>query len=270
VWTILNLPRLTDLFFLLANPPALPGVPTVVPPAVPDPTAPPELPPLPLGELPIALPMSTSSRSAGASSTRAGIFPTVPAGGGLPLPTEGMTLGDLINNVTTAGLPTSLNACELLSGSTCERRFIIAASLLQGGPNVVGVFDVKTGLFASLVTNAPGANPAVLGASLGSCAVPMPLCIALPGLPSGAPGAPTPPDIGDPSGLQAAIEALLGGLQALPGGIEAPPAPPVTPPEVPVPMSSTATPSPVALPTTSLLPGQGLSLATLIPTYWLG
>ena len=276
-WNILNLPRLTDLFFLLANPPALPGVPTITPPAVPDPTAPPEVPPLPLGELPIAIPMSTSSSSASAATPRAGLFPTVPAdGGGLPLPTEGMTLGEFIERVTTAGLPTSLNVCELISGSTCERRFIVAAAVLNGGPNVVGVFDVKTGLFASLVQNAPGASPLpVLGASLGSCATPQPLCIALPGLPSGGPGAPTPPDIGDPSGLQAAIEALLAGLQGLPGGIEAPPAPPVTPPEVPAaPMSSTATPSPVAvpvaLPTTSLLPGQGLSLATLIPTYWLG
>jgi hypothetical protein len=256
-WNILNLPRLSDLFGLLASPP------TVTPPALdPGSVTPPALPELPLGDVPITLPMASPNRS----SARAGA-PTVPAGGspsGL-LPTEGMTFGEFIDRLTTSGIPTSLSVCELLSGSTCERRFVVAAAITPDGPDVIGVFDVKTGLFASLVS--PLKSP-VLGASLGSCATPLAaLCIAAPVLPDGPPTV-TPPAAPDPTGLLDAIGGLLGGLQGLPDQITAPPAPPA--PEVPAPTSTAAAPSPVALPTTSLLPGKGKSLATRVPTYWLG
>ena len=260
-WTILNLPRLSDLFGLLGNPPALPapGVPTVVPPAVP------ALPELPVGELPIPVPMAPASSRSAAAESGGLILPNITGGAtGTPAATGGMTIGDLINGVTGAGIPVSLSACELLSGSTCERRFIIAATTRDPGPDVIGVFDVKTGLFASLVANTPGANPFQLLASLGSCVDDLPLCIALPALPSGLPSL-APPTLPDPSGLLDAIADLVAGLQGLPDQIEAPPAPPA--PEVPeTPSASASSPAP----TGSLLSGPGNTVATLIPAFWLG
>jgi hypothetical protein len=276
-WSILNLPRLTDLFALLANPPAV-TPPTVNPPTAPEvPTVPPDLSTLPVdlsalpvdpSTLPIPLPMAPASANrAGTSATNGpGGVPLPPAGGGLLLPTEGMTLGEFIARIQAAGIPTSLSACELITGSTCERRFIIAASLNQKGPWVVGAFDVVSGLFADLVAKTKSSTTdVVVGASLGSCATPQPLCIAVPGAPGGPPTLPSP----DTLGLEAAIAALIAQLQSIPDQISAPPVPPT--PEVPSTMSTAAPPSaPTALPTISLLPGRGMSLARLIPTYWLG
>ena len=153
---------------------------------------------------------------------------------------DNMTFGELLAGVWQAGIPTSLSACELLSGMTCERRFIIAASVTPaGGPQVLGVFDVHNGLFASLV-NAPavGLRPLALLASLGSCAVPTALCLGLPAL--AIDGPPELPVLPNPAGLQAAIQALLAGLQSIPDQITAPPAPPI--PEAPVGGSSVARP----------------------------
>lgn len=250
-WGILNLPRLSDLFGVLASPP------TVTPPAV----TPPTVPALPVGELPIAIPMTASSNARYASANASGSPIGAPSvgSGGVSLPTDGMTLGELINSVATAGIPTSLSECELLSGSICERRFIIAAA--TSGPDMVGVFDVKNGVFASLATNAPWANPGQLGAGLGNCLKPLqPLCLAAPKVPGKGPK-PTAPTLPSASALQAAIANLAAGLQAIPGQITAPPAPPT--PEVPAPMAASASPSPVApLPTKSVV--------STLPTYWLG
>jgi hypothetical protein len=266
-WNILNLPYLGQLFGLVASPP------TVTPPSTP--TTPPTVPPTPalpvLPELPIALPMSSSSSvhsNAGGPEMKAGsiVLPDLIEGSPGSGPNGGMTFGDLVNSVAGAGIPTSLSTCELLSGSTCERRFIIAA-VLGEGPNVVGVFDVHNGLFASVV-RAPtiGFAPLPLLASLGSCVNPVPLCIGAPAPPSGVPTLPPPPAAPDTGGLLGAIQALIAGLQSLPGQVTAPPAPTV--PETPeVPMgSSTATPAP----TGTLLSGAGNTLATLVPAYWLG
>jgi len=267
-WNILNLPYLGQLFGLVASPP------TVTPPAAPaDPTEPPAVPPTPtlpvLPELPIALPMSSSASAhsnAGASATAGSIvIPDLINGSPGSGPNGGMTFGDLVNSVAGAGIPTSLSACELLSGSTCERRFIIAA-VLGEGPNVVGVFDVHNGLFASVV-RAPtiGFAPLPLLASLGSCVNPVPLCIGAPAPPSGLPTPPAPPAAPDAAGLLGAIQDLIAGLQSIPDQVTAPPAPTV--PEAPeVPAASASTPAP----TGTLLSGAGNTLATLVPAYWLG
>ena len=262
-WNILNLPRLSDLFGLVGSPPGTGPLPAIStePPAVP-PVTPPDPGTLPVAipELPVPIPMMASSSSR-ASSNSGIVLPNLAGGSGTPVPTGGMTIGELIEAVSNSGIPTSLSACELLSGSTCERRFIIAATVLHdGGPDIVGVFDVTNGLFASLVSNTTG-GPALL-ASLGTCTTTPALCIGQPAFDLAVP--PPVPVLPNPAGLAAAIEGLAAQLQSLPSQITAPPVPPA--PEAPA-TGSSAAPAPVSV--GALLPS-GNALATLIPTYWLG
>jgi hypothetical protein len=94
-----------------------------------------------------------------------------------PIPIGGFTLGDLLNKIQTGHYPTDLDTCELLYGSTCERRIVVLTDLMHNGIRVpVGVFDVKTGLFVALTT-VPG--PQILS-SFGNCFADVVACAGLP------------------------------------------------------------------------------------------
>jgi hypothetical protein len=116
-----------------------------------------------------------------------------------PIPIGGFTLGDLINQIKAGNYPTDLDTCQILVGSTCERRLVIVNHRSANTVRIpIGVFDVKSGLFVALVND--GRNH--LLSSFGTCLSDIVGCIGypvglsfLPALPPLPPLPPSPPSV---------------------------------------------------------------------------
>ncbi|HVE94380.1 MAG TPA: hypothetical protein VNB24_05620 [Acidimicrobiales bacterium] len=97
-------------------------------------------------------------------------------------------IGDRADEILSSGAPTSVSACEVLTDSTCERRFIITA-FNNRRITVVGVFDTQSGLFVAAVGYR---GDLYLLGSLGTCADDVAGCAAPPTTPEDGPPVPLP------------------------------------------------------------------------------
>jgi hypothetical protein len=108
-----------------------------------------------------------------------------------PIPIGGVTVGQLLNMITSKNLPTDLSVCQVLYDSPCERRLTVL-TYPGGNFTLTGLFDIKTGVFAAVKTQ--GLNVKILG-NLSGCTSDPTNCLQLPAGPGGLPTVPSAPSV---------------------------------------------------------------------------
>ncbi len=100
-----------------------------------------------------------------------------------PIPIGGFTIRQLLEKLTSGNYPTDLDSCQVLTGSTCERRLVVLVYPTESDLTTVGVFDIRSGLFLALNNYTDGAR---LMLDLGGC-LNLDVCLRLPSTPTSLP-----------------------------------------------------------------------------------